>query len=170
MIDGERNPIPGFRLWLVSASAGRSAVPITSDERGYFELAEAPAGSLSLGTRSSPRLHVSGVSLPARGEVDVVLVLDWGDREMQGRVLDDRGDPVGGADVSLSWSHEGGGMHSSSKRGTRTDPQGVFRFTKLGPGKHVLEVSAAGYAPLAERHEIGRYAPEVEVRLESRSY
>jgi protocatechuate 3,4-dioxygenase beta subunit len=170
MIDAERNPIPGFRLWLATAAAVRSAVPITSDERGYFELAEAPAGSLSLDTRSSPRLRVTGISLPARGEVDVLLVLDWGDHEMEGKALDDRGDPVGGADVSLSWSHDRGGPVSSSRRGTRTDDRGVFRFTQLGPGKHVLEVRAEGYAPLAERHEIGRYAPEVEVRLEPSSH
>jgi hypothetical protein len=167
MIDSEQDPIPNFRIWLVSAGATRSAVPITSDAEGYFELAEAPAGALTFDTRSSPRFTVSGILLLADGEADVRLVLDSGDHELEGRVLDDRGDPVGGAAVSLSWSHDRGRTHSASKRGTRTDGKGVFRFTQLGPGKHLLEVHASGYAPEAVRHEIGRYAREVEVRLDS---
>jgi protocatechuate 3,4-dioxygenase beta subunit len=171
MVDAEQNPIPGFRLWLVSAAAARSAVPITSDERGYFELAEAPAGILSFDTRSSPRLLVTGVSLPADGEADVLLVLDSGDHEMAGKVLDDRGDPVRGADVSLSWSWsgDGGETRSTSTRRTRTDEDGLFHFQRLGPGKHALQVRADGYVPQAEHYEIGGYAPEVEVRLESSS-
>jgi hypothetical protein len=167
MIDPEQQPIPNFRIWLMSAGATRSAVPITSDAEGYFELAEAPAGDLSFDTRSSPRLIVSGVTLLAEGEADVRLVLDTGDHELEGRVLDDRGDPVGGAEVFLSWSHDRGRTRSTSKRGTRTDGRGVFRFTQLGPGEHLIEVRASGYAPEAVRHEIGRYAPELEVRLDS---
>jgi hypothetical protein len=167
MIDSEQEPIPNFRIWLVSAGATRSAVPITSDAEGYFELAEAPAGDLSFDTRSSPRLTVSGVSLLADGEANVRLVLDSGDHELEGRVLGDRGDPVGGAEVSLSWSHGRGRVHSTSKRGTRSDGKGVFRFTQLGPGEHLLEVRASGYAAEAMLHEIGRYAREVEVRLDS---
>jgi hypothetical protein len=167
MIDSEQEPIPNFRIWLVRAGATRSAVPITSDAEGYFELAEAPAGDLSFDTRSSPRLTVSGVSLPADGEADVRLVLDSGDHELEGRVLGDRGDPVGGAEVSLSWSHGRGRAHSTSKRSTRSDGKGVFRFTQLGPGEHLLEVRASGYAAEAVLHEIGRYARELEVRLDS---
>jgi hypothetical protein len=171
MIDAEQNPIPSFRLWLVSVAAARSAVPITSDERDYFELAEAPAGMLSFDTRSSPRLLVTGVSLPADGEADVLLVLDSGDHEMEGEVLDDRGDPVRGADVSLSWSWsgDGGETRSTSTRRTRTGEDGLFHFQRLGPGKHALDVRADGYVPQAEHYEIGPYAPEVEVRLEPSS-
>jgi len=167
MIDAEQEPIPNFRIWLASAGATRSSLPITSDAKGYFELAEAPAGDLSFDTRSSPRLIVSGVLLLAEGEADVRLVLDSGDHGLEGRVLDDRGDPVGGAEVSLSWSHDRGRTHSTSKRGTRTNGKGVFRFTQLGPGEHLLEVRASGYAPEAVRREVGRYAREVEVRLDS---
>ena len=166
MIDAEENPIPGLRLWLVSKAAIRHAVPITADERGYFELDRVPAGDLSFDTRSTPHLVVSGLSLREDGEAGVLLVLDKGDEVMSGQVVDDRGDPVGGAQVSLSWSHTSGEMRSTSSRATRTDPEGFFRFTQLGPDEHRLDVRADGYWPVQELREVGRYAPEVEVRLE----
>jgi hypothetical protein len=109
---------------------------------------------------------VSGVFLPAEGEREVSLVLDWGTLGMTGEVLDDRGDPVGGAEVSLSWSDTNGEIQSASSRSTRTDPSGLFRFSQLGPGEHLLEVRAAGYRTLQEYHDADRYAAEVELRLE----
>lgn len=166
MIDAAEEPIPGFRLWLLSSAAVRSAVPITADERGYFELSDAPAGDLVFDTRSSPRLAVNGISLRAGGEADILLVLDRGDEVMTGQVFDDRGDPVAGAQVSLSWSHENGDVRSTSSRTTRTDPGGFFRFTQLGPGEHRLDVRAQGYRAVQGRHDVGRHAAEVEVRLE----
>jgi 5-hydroxyisourate hydrolase-like protein (transthyretin family) len=165
MVDVQGNPLPRLRIWLEGASA-RSAVPISGDERGFFELEEAPAGSLSFNTRTSPRLHVSGLTLRAGGEADVLLVLDWGEQEMAGVVLDDRGDPVAGAQVSLSWSQASGGLQSTSQRATGTDPTGSFRFSQLGPDEHRLEVRAPGYRTVQERHAVGRNAAEVEVRLE----
>ena len=96
----------------------------------------------------------------------MTLVLDWGDQVMTGEVVDDRGDPVGGAEVSLSWSDTNGEVRSTSKRVTRTDPEGGFRITQLGPGEHLLKVRAAGYHTVQERHDVGRYALEVAVRLE----
>jgi hypothetical protein len=165
MVDVEGNPLPGFRLWLAGASV-RSAVPVSSDEQGYFELEDAPSGSLSFDTRVSPRLRVSGLTLREGGDADVLLVLDSGDQEMIGKVLDDRGDAVVGARVSLSWSHASGGLQSTAQRATATDPSGSFRFSHLGPGEHVLEVRAARYRIVQEYHDADRYAAELEVRLE----
>jgi hypothetical protein len=169
MLDADGNPVPNFRFWILSRDAVRSAVPIASDEQGYFELVDVPAGSLTFDTRSSPRLVVNGVFLPADGDEDVTLVLDWGDHVMTGAVLDERGDPVGGAEVLLSWSDTHGETRSTSKRLTRTDPSGSFRISQLGPGEHVLELRAAGYHTLKERHEVGSYAADVEVRLQARA-
>jgi hypothetical protein len=166
MLDLEGNPIPDFRIWLLSTGASRNAVPISSDEQGYFELADAPAGSLTFDTRASPRHIVRGVYLPVDGEREVSLILDWGALEMTGEVLDDRGDPVGGAEVKLSWSDTNGEIQSTSSRATRTDPSGLFRFGQLGPGEHLLEVRAATYHTVQERHDVERYGTEVEVRLD----
>jgi protocatechuate 3,4-dioxygenase beta subunit len=166
MHDVDGNPVPEFRLWLLSRGAVRSALPISSDERGYFELEEAPAGSLTFDTRASPRHVVKGIVLPAGGEREVSLVLDWGAQVMAGEVVDDRGDPVAGAEVFLTWSNTNGEVRSTSRRQTRTEPTGSFRFMALGPGEHRLEVRAPGYRTTQERHDVGAYASDVQVRLE----
>jgi protocatechuate 3,4-dioxygenase beta subunit len=166
MIDERGSPVVGFRLWVVASGATQGALPISSDEQGYFELAEAPAGSLSFDTRSSPRLAIRGVTLQAGGERDVVLVLDSGEEELTGEVRGERGVPIAGAEVSLSWSHANGKVRSSSQRTTRTNPDGSFRFQQLGPGQHHLTVRAPGYRSMEERYDVGGHAAEVEVRLE----
>jgi hypothetical protein len=166
MVDVEGNPVPGFRLWVIPSAATRSAQPIASDEWGDFELAEAPAGSLSFDTRTSPRLSVKGVVLPAGGERDLVLVLDRGVHELSGVVIGEGGDPVAGAEVSLGWSHSNGDVLSTSRRTTRTNPSGSFGFSEIGPGRHSVDVRAAGYRSAQEHHEVGSYSAEVEIRLE----
>jgi hypothetical protein len=166
MVDEQGSPVVGFRLWVAASGATQGAFPISSDEQGYFELAEAPAGSLSFDTRSSPRLAIRGVTLQADGERDVVLVLDWGEEELTGEVRGERGVPIAGAELSLSWSHASGKVRSSSRRTTRTNPDGLFRFQQLGPGQHHLTVRAPGYRSTEERYDVGGYAAEVEIRLE----
>jgi protocatechuate 3,4-dioxygenase beta subunit len=165
MVDVEGDAVPGFRLWVLNTAAVRGAVPITSDELGDFELNEAPAGSVSFDTRSSPRFLITGVSLPEGGQADVWLVLDWGSYEMAGKVLGDRGDPVGGARVVLGWSHDEAGTKSTSSREVRTDTEGRFRFAQLGPGGHVLDVSAPGFSRLTESYVVGPHPDELEIRL-----
>lgn len=166
MADFEGNPLPGLRLWLASSAAVRGSVPVSGDERGYFEVDDAPAGTLSFDTRAEPRLRVSGLTLGAGGEADVLLVLDSGEHELVGEVLDDRGDPVAGAQVTLSWSHVSVDLQSTSHRATRTDANGSFGFANLGPGEHLLEVQAPGFRAVREYRDVGRYAEEVEIRLE----
>jgi hypothetical protein len=100
------------------------------------------------------------------GDTETTLVLDWGDRTLAGRVLDDRGDPVGGAKLSLSWSNTNGDMQSTSRRTAQTDSTGIFRFTQLGPGEHLLDVRASGYHALQEYYDVGRDSADVAVRLD----
>lgn len=166
MIDEQDNPVAGFRMWVMASGATQGALPITSDRRGYFELAEAPAGSIIFDTRSSPRLSVRGIDLPAGGDRDVVLVLDWGKEELTGEVLGERGEAIAGAEVSLSWSDANGKVVSTSRRTTRTNPDGSFRFQQLGPGEHRLKVQAEGYRRIEERQDVGGYAATMEIRLE----
>ena len=128
MVDTEGNPVPGFRLWVVIGGATRSAIPVSSDERGYFDIDAAPAGRVSFDTRSSPLLRVSGVTLPADGEADVELVLDWGLHTLVGSVLDEDRRPIAGAQVSLSWSQRDGNTTSRSLRRGLTDDQGRTEF------------------------------------------
>ncbi len=166
MIDLEGNPIPHFRLWLVNAEAQHSSLPVSSDDSGYFHVEEAPEGQLAFDTRSNPVLRVSGIDLPAGGEREVLLPLDWGDHEVFGSVLDDTGFPVPGADVYLYWSHQDGEIQSTSRRETVTDESGLFRFSQLGLGVHRLDVRASAFHAMREEIDVGSYPSEVEILLE----
>jgi protocatechuate 3,4-dioxygenase beta subunit len=111
-------------------------------------------------------MQIAGITLFPGMEKDVDLVLDWGDAALEGRVLDDRGSPIGGARVSLSWSHDRGAAHSSSLRETVTDEAGVFRFTQLGPGDHEVRIRAIGYHEERQRIPVERQTQHTELRLE----
>ena len=166
MIDLEGNPIPGFRLWLVNTEAQHSSLPVSSDDSGYFRVEEAPEGRLIFSTRSDPVLTVSGIELPAGGEREVLLLLDWGDHEVRGSVLDDLGLPVIGAKLHLSWRYRDGEIQSTSARRTVTDERGLFRFSQLGLGVHRLDVRASAYHARRQELDVGDHPNEVEVRLE----
>ena len=117
-------------------------------------------------TRSLPHLEISGFTLAPGTEEEVDVVLDWGDHAMTGRVLNYGGRPVAGAQLSLSWTHPSGSVHSRSLRRTLTDQAGSFRFTELGPGVHQLDVKAPGYSDRQVSYQVGRHGRPAELRLE----
>jgi hypothetical protein len=163
MVDEDGSAVPGFSLSLRSTQASELLVQVSGDAEGHFVVEEAPAGDLTL---KAPGLLIRGIHLPPGSEEEVLLVLDWGDHVLSGRVVDDRGGPVAGAQLDLSWLHTRAAVRSGSIRRTRTDERGSFAFSQLGPGPHVLEVSAPGYNSAEQSHQVGRHASEVEVRLE----
>jgi hypothetical protein len=166
MTDADENPLSSFRLWLWSMRARGRPLPVSTDSDGYFVVEQAPEGVLRFGTRSRPHLEISGISLAAGGDEKVVLVVDWGEHVLSGEVLDERGSPLAGARVQLSWSYASGGIQSTSLRGAVTDDSGFFRFAQLGPGPHTLNVSATGYHGVQERYEVGEDFGPAEVQLD----
>jgi len=167
MLDPEGNAIPGLRLWIGRGAGVRGAVAVIGDEGGYFTLNQAPVGPVTFDSHGSPRLRVTGVNLPDSGGADVRLVFDSGDYQLAGRVLDDRGEPVAGADVVLTWSRDEAGIHSTSNRELRSGDDGRFRFLQLGPGRHTLEVTARGHASVVDTYVVGSFLADVQVRLSS---
>ena len=102
-------------------------------------------GKLSLDSRSLPLFSVVGIKLAPGDPKEVEVMLDVGDYEVSGHVLDSQGNPVPGAQASLYWSRYENDVTSISRRGTTTDGDGYFLFTQLGWDVHRLSVSAAGY-------------------------
>jgi protocatechuate 3,4-dioxygenase beta subunit len=166
MVDVEGSPLPGLSLWLESSAAALNRISVSSDDRGYFEVDEVPAGRLISDKHGPTWLHVSGLEIRAGEEANVILVLDSGDQEIAGAVLDNRGEPVSDAGVLLVWSHSSGGIRSSSHRSTHTDARGSFRFSRLGPGEHLLVVQAEGYHMVKENRAADRSGEEVKIHLD----
>ena len=122
-----------------------------------------PAGPLTFGTLA-PVQRISGVNLEAGAEPYVVLVLDWGDAAVAGRVIDADERPVPGAAIALVWAQSAGSTRSYAERRATTDAVGAFRFSQLGPGAHELEVNAAGHQPQQQTVQAG--VDWTEIRLE----
>jgi len=169
MIDPDGAPLPGRTVTVRVGDDRNDALHVTGDARGRFRVDDAPTGRLAFLARTRSRLEIQGPLLHPGDEVEVTLVLDEGDHELRGRVVEDHGAPVPGANLKLSWIDREGDLPSRSTRTTVTAPDGSFRFSALASGPHQLEVSARGYERARETIEVPWNAGETELRLRPRS-
>jgi hypothetical protein len=165
VVDAHGEPLPGLVLWVRSAGLDVAPSRLESDPAGFFSLEEAPSGPLALTAAGSPSV-VRGLELEPGATLEVELVVDHGEHELPGRVTDERGEPLAGAEVDLSWLHQSGATRSTAVRRVRTAADGSFRFRGLGPGPHQLAVRAPGHRGATETVEVGAPAAFAEVRLE----
>jgi protocatechuate 3,4-dioxygenase beta subunit len=168
LVDVEGSPLPRLSLWLTSAWAMHSRLQVLSDDAGRFEADDVSEGPLTLRTRTAPSLAVSGIHLNAQDALDLDLVLDLGDHVLEGRVVNEQGDPVAGSRVSLSWSHTDGDIRSRSNRSATSDQAGLFRFAQLGPGVHRVDVRASDNRNAKESYDVGRESMELRIQLAPR--
>ncbi len=83
---------------------------------------------------------------------------------IEGRVLDDEGNPVAGALV-ITTEHPSIDFASIRDFAVATDDDGHFRTGQLRPGTWHIVVRAPGHAPSAREIKIGTAIPQVEIRL-----
>ena len=95
-------------------------------------------------------------------------MLDHGYDEIRGRIVDEDGLPVAGANVSLNWFHDENGIRTTARRSSAADPQGYFKFTQLGPGTHRLIVNADGYQPAHLNHDVATEGSDVTLEMSAR--
>lgn len=162
MIDADGRPVPGFGLWIRSDRD----IELRGDGAGRFAVERVPPGDLQLTTRSPPRHVIRGIRPAGEGEEEVEIVIDSGDRRLEGRVLDERGNPIAGAQLDLAWLHHSGAVQSSSIRRSVSDVEGAFHFDALGPGPHLLTASAAEHRAPAGAIEVAPGAGAAEIRLD----
>lgn len=75
VIDEQHNSVPSFRFWLRSASTKGTAIEVTTDADGSFIVENVPAGQLTVGTRSQPRVLITNVELEAGASQYIEVVL-----------------------------------------------------------------------------------------------
>ena len=160
-------PVPEFELVLRNEDSRNPIGLVTTERSGNFELAAAPAGSLVISSQSTPHLLVQGLEIAPGESQHVQLTLDWGEHMLQGTVTDSLGSPVPASQVILTWlSTSANGITSSATRRTASDAEGNFFFNNLGPGPHVVRVSAPGFQPVDVEHDLGRQGYDINIRLE----
>jgi hypothetical protein len=165
MLDGEGNPLPGITLWLRSPTAEHRAIRVTGDQSGHFMVSQVPAGALLLESREVPYFRIDGIHLTAGEQKEVEVILDVGSCRLLGRIVDDRGMPVGGSQITLSKDHMKNGIISRSVRSAMTDANGHFLFTQLGRGTHRLGVLAQLHGETSLDVDVGHGSSEVVVPL-----
>ncbi len=153
MVDTRGTPIPWLGLWLRSSNTAATLGMIISDQDGHFHIEDLPAGELSVQTRTPPYLSVNGINLTAAEGDSVELILDWGDLEIQGKIIDELEQPIPGAEISTSWSLQDGPQHSRSSRRTTSGSDGSFKFSGLGPGVQAISIQASGYQGAWAEHD-----------------
>ena len=134
-----RSPVPGA---LVALRGPAGSATTSADGDGHFCFPQLLAGSYCLVARLEGRSSQAVDGLPlATGQAlgDVALILGGGVR-VSGRVRDHlTGQGVAGARVSARV--DGLGVAAAT-----TDGDGDYRLDGVGAGRHVLEVTARGYA------------------------
>lgn len=118
---------------------------------------------MALGRLCRPAIQISGIHVNAATDNDVALVLDWGEAELRGTIIDGSGRPVAGAKIELVWRHDTESMQSRSIRRTVADSIGEFFFSGLGPGVRALAVRSDMHKHYHQLIDAG--TEEIDVQL-----
>jgi protocatechuate 3,4-dioxygenase beta subunit len=153
-------PVAGAKVVVTAARGSRTpSVPQTrTDAAGAFEL-PAPPGAFALTAQSKATgSATSRATIVANAAEPVVLDLDAG-AVIEGRVLDQRGAPMAGFEVSTRGVAARGGplpdapgapsgfVGSAADGRTTTDAEGRFAIDQLAPGDYELVVAVGRNAP-----------------------
>ena len=169
VVDSRGDPVPAAQVIFMS-EAGRHV--IQANEFGRFQWDEPGEGSWTV-RAASPR-YDSSEQIPARAGQELTLELGDGGT-IFGRVVDQRGQPVGGINVSVAnveLAVPGAHHPRQLARGRSSDQDGEFRVGPLPPGRYRLVTQGGGYAPVqsdAVRVESGRDVTGVVLTLDSGS-
>lgn len=156
----EGEPAEDDLVWLRSTNGPLLSAPIRPD--GTFEATQVPPGTWELTTEISERRTKATVVLPpGRREVQADLVLPPV-RPVSGRVVDELGRPIAGAELVAWWEDQGDSMTSGT---TRAD--GSFGF-ELPDGTYHLIVDQDGFrrGEISALEVRGGPVAGLEVRLE----
>jgi hypothetical protein len=170
MVDAHGQPVPEFSLWLRNPDAVNQAdILVTGDSQGFFRVDEVEEGNLVFESRSSPQLNIKGIHLSAGEQKDVLLVLDWGNHQVAGLVVDDMGRPVPASELYVTSLRRDSGVRAHTIRRAVTDETGYFLVNQVGPGYHTIRIDVPGFQTTIIDHDVGVSAPEVVIRLERAS-
>lgn len=156
VVTGDGLPVAGAELSLaqLSDSTGFSdeePVRAISDQAGRFRFPNVSPGVFDLQAKRAgfaPAFR-EGLEISAKSkEVDLgEIVLEAG-AAIEGRVTDERGNPIARADVFLSAEEDFGAFFGAGERAVVTGADGRFRFPDLPRGRRFeLMVTREGFAP-----------------------
>jgi len=165
VVNQNGTPVADFGLVLRNISSRKPNAVIRTDDSGYFSIPAVPAGDLIMASQSAPSTLVQGIHLEPGDKMYLRLVLDWGEHEIHGSVVDTHGNPVPASRIVLQWSYQSDGVTTRATRRTAADTQGHFAFSNLGPGPHSLQIAAPGFPTVDIDHDLRLQGYDLTVRL-----
>lgn len=167
---------PHYSSLLAPMSRARTARDTRSEKDGSFAIKGLPAGNYQvMGFKEGYRFALKGKPVYPDGRSDIhglriqlESALGEGSHSITGRVVDDEGNPVPGADVGLAAF----GTRNFSFGGTETETgeDGSFRFEGLAKSSFMLVVKKEGFdqrvleqVPL-DRDQVVTLTPEAKLR------
>lgn len=159
VVDGKGKPVPdaqvacfpSYTQLMSPLDKPQAARDSRSDDEGYFEIKELPAGNYQImGHKEGYKYALNGTPIYSNGfhevkNVRVVLEnIEAGEYRVFGTVTDAAGNGLSGAKVTLS------GLGTESLNGVEVDtesgPGGDFNFDGVEIGTYVLHTDLEGYA------------------------
>jgi Carboxypeptidase regulatory-like domain len=145
-------PLGKARVSLVDTANPANAAWMITSENGRFSFESIPAGKyalegerrgfLSANYEQHEQFSTAIVTGPGLNTENLLLRLTPMAR-LGGRVIDESGDPVRNARVSLWMEDHRGGLSRIARAGMEsTDDQGTYEFAALGPGNYFVSVAA----------------------------
>jgi hypothetical protein len=143
-----RQPLRRAQVQVTGGSL-RSPITATANARGAFEIRELPAGRYRVTARRAGYLTIENgqrypgeagmpVDLPSGGEIEVAFAMPRAS-VVAGRILDETGDVVAQASVSLLQPRWFEGERKLAMIGRATsDDAGEYRITNVLPGEYVV--------------------------------
>lgn len=153
VVDEEAKPVEGARVVLVTQAArgDRPLATSASDRTGAFTFAAVPPGSHRLAVQAAGYLAWSQpLTVDSGSPPEPVEVRLKRGAVLSGRVLSERGQPVEGAEVSLS--SEGEPAVGLTAPQTISDAEGSYRLEGLPAGPQRVQVVHPDY--LLERRQV----------------
>lgn len=148
---------------LESSDARGQITMLTTDSDGYFTAHNVTPGRFQLVRRAEPFFVASGFEVAEHANLQLEVTVDSGEADFGGRVLNEWGSPVEGAQVLLRWESSSAQGSSRSLRATTTDSEGQFDFSGLDRGNRRLRVAATGFQP--REVEVSDQQYQVEIQL-----
>jgi hypothetical protein len=145
-------PLGKARVSLVDTANPANAAWIITSENGRFSFESIPAGKyavegerrgfLSANYEQHEQFSTAIVTGPGLNTENLVLRLTPMAR-LGGRVIDESGDPIRNARVSLWMEDHRGGLTRITRAGMdSTDDQGTYEFAAMGPGNYFVSAAA----------------------------